>query len=137
MIKTPIRRHRPIYLSLILLSMVCGLLSRSQYVQLPTFIATYAGDTIWALMVFFGIGFIAVNRKTVEVAIVAILFSVAIEFSQLYQAPWINEIREIKIFGLILGYGFKYSDLICYLVGISLAVCTELLILKRRSEIVS
>ena len=52
-------------------------------------------------------------------------FSVAIEISQLYHAPWIDSIRRTTLGGLILGFGFLWSDLACYAVGVGLGVIIE------------
>jgi len=60
-----------------------------------------------------------------SVAIIAGLFSVSIEISQMYHAPWIDQIRHVRLGGLVLGYGFLWSDLICYAVGISIGVLLE------------
>jgi hypothetical protein len=91
-------------------------------VPLPPFIATYAGDTIWAAMVFFLGGCLWPDGKKWQLAIAALAFSWAIEFSQLYQSPWLNHLRNYRLGGLILGFGFKSSDLICYMIGILMAV---------------
>jgi hypothetical protein len=48
----------------------------------------------------------------------SLLFCFAIEFSQLYKAPWINDLRHILFGRLILGDTFLWSDLLCYVVGI-------------------
>jgi Protein of unknown function (DUF2809) len=53
------------------------------------------------------------------------LFSVVIEISQLYHAPWIDSIRQTTLGGLILGYDFVASDLTCYALGIGLGVLFE------------
>lgn len=45
-----------------------------------------------------------------------------VEFSQLYQAPWINDIRTPRIGGLVLEHGFLASDLLCYTAGIVLGL---------------
>ena len=50
--------------------------------------------------------------------VISIIFSYGIEISQLYHAPWIDSIRATTLGGLILGFGFLWSDLICYTVGI-------------------
>ena len=84
-------------------------------------------------MVFLGICFIANKSKTWQISLAAITFSFAIEFSQLYQAPWINNLRHTKLGGLVLGYGFLTSDLICYTVGIAIGIILDLLI-KRKIE---
>src|SRR3954464_6144190 len=52
-------------------------------------------------------------------------FSVLIEVSQLYHAPWLDSIRHTTLGGLILGYGFLWGDLACYAVGIGLGVVIE------------
>ena len=83
-------------------------------------------------MVFFGFCVALRSRPTWQVAACALLFSFAIEFSQLYQAPWINEIRHTRIGGLVLGFGFKASDLACYSVGVCVGVLCDF-ILQRES----
>jgi glycopeptide antibiotics resistance protein len=50
---------------------------------------------------------------------IALTLSYAIELSQLYQAAWINGIRDTRLGGLLLGHGFLWSDLLCYTVGIT------------------
>ena len=52
-------------------------------------------------------------------------FSVAIELGQLYHAPWIDSIRQTTLGGLILGFGFLWSDLACYAVGVGLGVMID------------
>ena len=52
---------------------------------------------------------------------------IGVELSQIYQAEWINAIRDTRIGGLILGFGFKGSDLLCYTLGCGLGVLGEFL----------
>jgi len=128
------KRNVILYLILMIATVLCGLLSRSHCIPQPAFIATYAGDTLWALMVFFGVCIVLRRRLTWEIVMIALVFSFAIEFSQLYQAPWINSIRHTRIGGLVLGYGFKYSDLICYSVGVLLGVFIDQLLQHRNKH---
>ncbi|MGB0580198.1 MAG: DUF2809 domain-containing protein [Limisphaerales bacterium] len=96
-----------------------GLASRKFGDHLPTFIATYAGDTLWALMVFLGISSLKPDAPLKHRAVAALAFAFTIEFFQLCQAPWIETIRD-TIFGkLVLGSGFLWSDLLCYSIGIA------------------
>lgn len=113
-------RSRVIYALLIGLVMALGLGSRAKSIQpyLPDFISEYAGDTLWALMVFLGFGFLFPTFATGRVGTLALLFSIGIECSQLYHALWIDAIRHTRIGGLMLGFGFLWSDLVCYFVGI-------------------
>lgn len=114
------------YLATTFLVVTLGLLSRSTYAEfLPDVVANYAGDTLWAAMVYLGFRFLLPHKPVLHSAIAAMIFSFAIEFSQFYQADWINQIRATTLGALVLGFGFKLSDLFCYAVGISIALCTD------------
>ncbi|MCH8040027.1 MAG: DUF2809 domain-containing protein [Nitrospinae bacterium] len=104
-----------------------GIASRSEASGIPGFVVAYVGDTVWALFVFLAIGFIMPRWPVVRIAALALAFSVTIEFSQLYQAPWINAIRENPVGNLAIGDGFLWSDLVCYAVGITGGVFAEVL----------
>ncbi len=120
-------RRSPL-VQIILIALACdlGIGSRRYSRALPTFIAAYAGDTLWALAAFLGIGLILPRALTWTVACLAMAFSVAIETSQLYHAPWIDSIRQTTLGGLILGFGFLWSDLACYAVGVGLGVMIDI-----------
>jgi hypothetical protein len=125
-----IRRRNPlVQISLIALASILGVGSRRYAHALPGFIATYAGDTLWALAAFAGIGFLLPRASMRTVALLAMAFSIAIELSQLYHAPWIDSIRQTTLGGLILGFGFLWSDLACYAAGVGLGVILELIVL--------
>ncbi len=123
-------RKRIIYFLLTLVVMCLGLASRRYIDYLPRFIANYAGDTLWATMVYLGIAFLFNKLSIRKVTIISLIFSYTIEISQLYQASWINEIRSTLLGSLILGHGFLFSDLICYTVGIFIGIVIDKLILK-------
>ncbi len=108
-----------------------GLGSRLYSKYLPLFIATYTGDTLWALQAFLTIGFLFPSFPTIKIAIIALAFAFFIEVTQLYHAPWLDDIRQYRLAGLVLGYGFLWSDLLCYSVGVMLGVVAELNGLQR------
>jgi hypothetical protein len=132
---TKLRRRNPL-VQIILIALACllGIGSRRYAHALPGFIAAYAGDTLWALAAFLGFGLIMPRASTRMVAILAMSFSVAIELSQLYHAPWIDSIRQTTLGGLILGFGFLWSDLACYALGVGLGVLIERIMVRRTSE---
>jgi hypothetical protein len=66
------------------------------------------------------------------VAPLTIAISFSVEFSQLYQAEWINTIRSTRIGALFLGVGFKWSDLPCYTVGCLMGVTGEILVSRYK-----
>jgi hypothetical protein len=115
------------------LVIVLGLTSRRYGADLPAFVAAYAGDTLWAVLAFIVIAVLAPDWPTRRIAIVALLVSYADEVSQLYHAPWIEAIRNTRLGALTLGYGFLWSDVLCYTVGVALCVLVELLIYARKA----
>ncbi|WP_125717339.1 DUF2809 domain-containing protein [Pseudoalteromonas rubra] len=122
------RRSIFLYSGLAIITMLLGLLSRSSLLELPDILTLYAGDTLWAMMVFWLFCCVRRGMRTVGIALLALGFAFAIEFSQLYQAQWLNDIRHTRLGGLILGFGFKGSDLVCYTLGILMAAGGDKLI---------
>ena len=128
-------RSRITYLITVIVVVILGLFSRQYSQLLPEFVATYAGDTLWALAAFLGIGMLFPRWSTARVVVTTLLFAFSIELSQLYHAQWIDQIRHTRLGGLILGYGFLWSDLPCYGVGVAVGCSLEVvfggLIAKR------
>jgi len=113
-----VTKNRAVYLLLLLLTIAAGLLSRSSLIPPASFIGTYAGDTLWAMAVFWSLAFLAPRQPTWKLATIALLIAFGVEASQLYHAPWIDDLRSIRLVALILGSGFLWSDLLCYTTGI-------------------
>lgn len=108
------------YAIAILFSIVLGLASR--YINaLPNIIVNHAGDTLWAIMVFFLFRFIFVRNSQYLALWLGFIFCFFIEFSQLYQVDWINTIRGTLLGALILGKGFLVVDLMRYSIGLVIA----------------
>ncbi len=108
-----------------------GLLWRSPWLGLPELPRKYGGDALWALLVFFGFGFLLPRRPTRAIALLAMTFSGLIEFSQLYHAPWIDSIRATRLGALVLGSVFNWPDFSAYGLGIATGVLCEWLLAKR------
>ncbi len=125
------KRNRKIYAPLMLIVIGLGLASRKYGAYLPSWLADYAGDTLWALLIFLMIGFLLPTHSTRKVAIFALAFAFFIELTQLYHAPWLDSIRQYRLAALILGYDFLWSDLLCYSVGIAIGFFTEIKIQSR------
>ncbi|OGO77966.1 MAG: hypothetical protein A2Y23_04450 [Clostridiales bacterium GWB2_37_7] len=109
----------------IILVIILGLASRKYGELLPGWLAVYSGDILWGLLVYLIVGFLLPKQRIIHTALIAFVFSTFIEVSQLYHAPWIDEIRSFKLGGLLLGYGFLWSDIICYLTGIAFGAFVE------------
>ena len=109
---------------------IAGLASRRYREHLPAFLAEYAGDTLWALMLFLLVSTILAGRPILTRAAISLILAFLVEVSQLYHAPWIDSIRQTTLGGLVLGSGFLWTDLICYSVGIAIGACTEYVALR-------
>lgn len=118
--------------ALIFMAMAAGLSTRKMAAALPDAVNMYAGDAIWALMIFFGFGFLLRKADTKTVGLIALICCYIIECSQLYHAAWIDHIRATALGGLVLGYGFLWSDLLAYLLGIGAGILFEGIIYKRK-----
>lgn len=122
------RRNRLIYALLIPLVMAGGLLWRSRLVSLSPFLTKYGGDALWALLVFFGFAFLFRRIPTLRVSLVSLGFAWAIEFLQLYHAPWIDSIRAVRLGHLVLGSTFNWPDLAAYAAGILIGAAVDRII---------
>ncbi len=121
------KRNRLLYGFMIIIVIILGLCSRKMAIFLPDFLNTYLGDALWALMIFIAFGLIFREMKTNKIALIGISFCYLIELSQLYHASWIDNIRKTSLGGLVLGYGFLWSDLLAYTIGIGAGVIIDIL----------
>ncbi len=128
-------RSRLAYALLIVAVIALGLASRAKSLQpfLPLFIGNYAGDTLYAVMIFFGLAFLRPRAATLTLAALALGFCTLIELSQLYHAVWVDNLRHTRIGGLVLGFGFLWSDLVCYAVGVACGVALEFLLRRNKA----
>lgn len=127
-------RKRLTYLALTLIALLLGLASRTYDHLLKDVIADHAGDALWAAMVYFGVRFLLVTRQPLLSLLVCLLFCYGIEFSQLYQTEWINNIRGTTLGALMLGRGFLIVDLWRYSLGAGTAFLLDALWIKLLSN---
>ena len=71
--KSNFNRNRMIYLFFTLLIMCLGLASRKYIYYLPIFLGKYAGDTLWATMVYLGLAFIFNKFTTKRITIISLI----------------------------------------------------------------
>jgi hypothetical protein len=114
--------------------LLLGLASRRFGEHLPEFVARYAGDTLWALLAFLAMSCLRPRASLGRRAAGALLFAYAIELSQLYRAPWIDAVRRTTLGGLVLGFGFLWSDLLCYAIGILFGAAIDFAVRRERRQ---
>ena len=122
-----LKNRRIQYLILIILVIALGITSRKME-GIPTFF----GDTLYAVMIYFGLRMVFINLNLKKTAILALLICFAIEFLQLYSAEWILEIRRTTFGHYVLGQGFLWSDLGYYIIGIIMAFLIDSNWIKRK-----
>lgn len=118
-------RTRLVFLLAAIVVVIAGLASRRYRGELPAFLAEYAGDTLWALMLFLLVSTLLAGRPILTRAAISLVLAFLVEISQLYHAPWIDSIRQTTLGGLVLGFGFLWTDLVCYSVGIATGSLVE------------
>lgn len=112
------------YICLILITICLGLASRKLFSP-TSWGFLYLGDILWSALFFFIFRFLFINKTLFFNSLITIIWCFTIEFSQLYQNPWINNIRTTTLGALFLGSGFLWSDLVCYVLGIGLGLIIE------------
>ncbi|MDF9614462.1 DUF2809 domain-containing protein [Bacillus cereus] len=125
------KRNRLLYATFTIIVIILGLSSRKFAFALPELLNDYLGDALWALMIFIGFGFLFPKIETKKLAFISLIFCCGIEMSQLYHAEWIDNIRATTLGGLVLGYGFLWSDLVAYTIGVGVGFLFEF-ILRRK-----
>ena len=126
-------RSRVLYAGLAGLIVLCGLATRPLHSVIGPFWAGNLGDALWAALVYLLIAGAWRRLSSERVALAALTISFAVEFSQLSQAPWLVAIRRTTLGGLVLGWGFAWTDLAAYAAGaIGCLLCERWLRRNRR-----
>ncbi|MEH6935614.1 MULTISPECIES: DUF2809 domain-containing protein [Bacillus] len=125
------KRNRLLYALFTIVVIILGLSSRKFAFALPDLLNEYLGDALWALMIFTGFGFLFPKIETRKLAFISLMFCYGIEISQLYHAEWIDSIRATTLGGLVLGYGFLWSDLVAYTIGVGVGMLGEFMLRKK------
>ena len=118
-------RLRCYYLIAMAAVIAAGLWWRSAVNPVSPFLHKYGGDALWALLMFLGFRCVLIRASILRVTLVSLAFCFAVEFSQLYHAPWIDSIRNTRLGALTLGSTFNAPDLIAYAAAVALGVVIE------------
>lgn len=119
------KSNRQNYFILILFVLILGILSRKISV-IPLFI----GDVLYAVLIYFGLRFLFIHLKTHKTFLLSLLFCFSIETLQLVQMDWLIGLRKTTLGHYILGQGFLWLDLLCYIIGGLLAYIIDKLFLS-------
>ncbi|WP_291284237.1 DUF2809 domain-containing protein [Flavobacterium sp.] len=122
------KSNRLNYFILILLVLILGILSR-KISGIPLFI----GDVLYAVLIYFGFRFLIMDSKKSTSLLLSLLFCFGIEVLQLVQIDWLLAIRKTTLGHYILGEGFLWLDLLCYVIGTLLAFLIDKRLIKTQS----
>lgn len=125
---------RAVYAAVVIITVVSGLLARYKKELFPDIVNLYLGDILYAFMMYYIVSFIVVSKGIIRKGMIALIICFAIELLQLYQAEWINAIRQTLPGRLILGSGFLWSDLLAYTIGVGTALLFDKLILLSKGK---
>lgn len=121
------KSNRLNYFILILLVLILGILSR-KISGIPLFI----GDILYAVLIYFGFRFLIMDSKKSTSHLLSLLFCFGIEILQLIKIDWLIAIRKNTLGHYILGEGFLWLDLLCYIMGTLMAYYLDKLFLSSR-----
>jgi hypothetical protein len=124
------RRLVALYAGLLGATILLGLATRAWPSAFPTLVARYGGDTLWAAMLVWLLALLRPTSAARTRGLLALGIAGLVEVSQLAQGPWIAAVRETRLGALVLGQGFLWSDLLCYALGVTLAVTLDARLLR-------
>ncbi|MCW1148487.1 DUF2809 domain-containing protein [Flavobacterium lacisediminis] len=122
------KNDRITYFITILLVLILGILSR-KISGIPLFI----GDVLYAVLIYLGFRFILIDLKKATSLLLGLLFCFSIEILQLVQINWLIAIRKTTLGHYILGEGFLWSDLLCYIIGTLMAFLIDEKLIKTQN----
>ncbi len=91
------------------------------------------GDALYAMMMYSIVRTLFIFKSKLFNAIIALTICFAIESLQLYQAEWIISIRKTTLGHYVFGEGFLWSDVLAYVVGVTLAYLGDCYFIKQKS----
>lgn len=125
------QRNRWPYITAAVLLLVAALPARLVPGFYPPFVVLYVGDFLWAMMLYLVVVILFPAQAGWKLAAFLLPLCYLVEISQLYQADWANRLRHIPGVGLLLGYGFLWSDMLAYTLGVGAGLLLDQLLLRR------
>ena len=122
-----LKNNRLHYFLALFITLILGILSR-KITDIPLFI----GDVLYAVLIYFGLRLLFIHLKTHKTFLLSLLFCFGIEILQLVQIDWLIAIRKTTLGHYILGEGFLWLDLLCYVIGTLFAYWLDKLFLSSR-----
>lgn len=98
---------------------------------LPAFVVKYGGSLLWATMVFLLVGVLLPRLTRTQLAAMAMVIAIVVEFSRLVHTSWLDAFRLTTAGALLLGRIFSLWNLVAYAGGIAFGVWLDRLAALR------
>ena len=85
---------------------------------MPAWMFLYGGDFLWAASVYGTSATMMRKASPRNLLALSMTLCLGVELSQLVSSPWLEHGRSHTLLRFLLGQGFLWSDLACYLGGI-------------------
>ena len=122
------KNNRLYYFLALFITLILGILSRK-----TTVVPLFIGDVLYAVLIYFGFRFLIIVSKKSTSLLLSLLFCFGIEILQLVQIDWLIAIRKTTLGHYILGQGFLWLDLLCYVIGTLLAFLIDWKFIKTQN----
>ncbi|TAF10936.1 MAG: DUF2809 domain-containing protein [Flavobacteriia bacterium] len=122
------KNNRLYYFLALFITLILGILSRK-----TTVVPLFIGDVLYAVLIYFGFRFLIIKSEKSTSLLFSLLFCFGIEFLQLVQIDWLIAIRKTTLGHYILGQGFLWLDLLCYVIGSLLAFLIDWKFVKTQN----
>ncbi|MGY8708053.1 DUF2809 domain-containing protein [Bradyrhizobium sp. 18BD] len=99
---------------------------------LPAFVVKYGGSLLWATMVFLLVGVLLPRLTRTQIAAIALVIAIVVEFSRLVHTPWLDAFRLTTAGALLLGRMFSLWNLIAYFIGIVTGIWLDSIVIRNR-----
>lgn len=108
-----------------LVTIPLGLGSRRFAAHLPSFVADYAGDALYATLLCALLRFVCPRARALWLGLGAFALSALVELSQSLHVGVLDAARATRLGRLVLGTTFVWSDFPCYAAGALLGVLID------------
>ncbi len=124
-------RSTALSITLILVTIVAGLVIRFAPLGLRPVVVKYGGSTLWALMIYWIISALLPLWRVSMAALLAGAVATAVEFFKLYDTAWLHAFRLTLPGILLLGRFFSVRDIAVYWVAIGIGAFVDISIRKH------
>ena len=128
-------RERITFVALVLVTIAVGLAVHWHGTMFPPAVRDVLADALWAMMIGWSLGALRPDARIGVRAALALGICWAVECSQLYHAPALDNWRRTAVGHLVLGSDFSVRDLGAYALGVLAIVLLETAVRRRRGSL--